>query len=158
MLSYPGRQVMSSCETASKHNPGIYVFHTWIFCAGRKKSTIGLFELCIIIICWIFCAYTTQIVSRDVEVFCVHAQKFLIVILDNKVFQRWIICAYKQILNRDVEVFCVHAQKFLIVILDSEVFQCWIICAYTQILNRSMEVFAYMRRNSNINSDLYNSL
>ena len=92
--------------------PGIYVFHTWSFCAGRKTSTLGLFELCIIIICWIFCAYT-QILNRDVEVFCVHTQKFLIVILDNKVFQRWIICAYTQILNRDVEVFCVHAQKLL---------------------------------------------
>ena len=91
---------------------GIYVFHTWSFCAGRKTSTIGLFELCIIIICWSFCAYT-QILNRDVEAFCVHAQKLLIVILDNKVFQRWIICAYTQILNRDVEVFCVHAQKLL---------------------------------------------
>ena len=36
---------------------GIYVFHTWSFRAGRKTSTIGLFELFIIIICWIFCAY-----------------------------------------------------------------------------------------------------
>ena len=98
--------------------PGIYVFHTWSFCAGRKTSTIGLFELFIIIICWIFCAYT-QILSRDVEDFCVHAQKFLIIILDNKVFQHWIICAYTQILNRDVEIFCVHAQKFLIMILDN---------------------------------------
>ena len=61
----------------------------------------------------------TQIFNRDVEVFCVHAQKFLIVILDNKVFQRWIICAYTQILNRDMEVFCICAQKFLIVILDN---------------------------------------
>ena len=73
---------------------GIYVFHTWSFCAGRKTSTIGLIELCIIIICWIFCAYT-QILSRDVEDFCVHAQKFLIMILNNKVFQHWIICAYR---------------------------------------------------------------
>ena len=24
---------------------GIYVFHTWSFCAGRKTSTIGLLEL-----------------------------------------------------------------------------------------------------------------
>ena len=78
-------------------NTGIYVFHTWSFCAGRKASTIGLFELLIIINCWIFCAYT-QILSRDVEDFCVHAQKFLILILDNKVFQHWIICAYTQIL------------------------------------------------------------
>ena len=55
------------------------------------------------------------------EDFCVHAQKFLIMILDNKVFQHWIICANRptQILNRDVEVFCVHAQKFLIMILDN---------------------------------------
>ena len=63
-------------------DPGIYVFHIWSFCAGRKTSTIGLYELCIIIICWIFCA-CTQILSRDVEDFCVHAQKFLKVILDN---------------------------------------------------------------------------
>ena len=94
-----------------------YVFHTWSFCAGRKTSTIGLFELFIIIMCWIFCAYT-QILSRDVEDFCVYAQKVLIMISDNKVFQHWIICAYTQILNRDVEVFCVRAQKFLIAILD----------------------------------------
>ena len=85
-------------------SPGIYVFHTWNFCAGRKTSTIGLFELFITIICWIFCAYT-QILSRDVEDFCVHAQKFLMKISDNKVFQSWIICAYTQILNINVEVF-----------------------------------------------------
>ena len=53
------------------------------------------------------------------EDFCVHAQKFLIMISDNKVFQRWIFCAYTQILNRDVKDFCVHAQKFLIMISDS---------------------------------------
>ena len=69
------------CDSA-----GIYVFHTWSFCAGRKTSTVGLFEHFIIIICWIFCAYT-QILSRDVEDFCVHDQKFLIMISDNKVFQ-----------------------------------------------------------------------
>ena len=39
------------------------------------------------------------------EGFCVHAQQFLIVILDNKVFQRWIICACTQILSRDMEMF-----------------------------------------------------
>ena len=39
---------------------------------------------------------------------------------DNKVSQRWIICAYTQIPSRDVEAFCVHAQKFLIVILDKK--------------------------------------
>ena len=39
------------------------------------------------------------------EDFCVHAQKFLIVILDNNVFQGWIICVNTQILNRDLEVF-----------------------------------------------------
>ena len=39
----------------------------------------------------------TQILNRNVEVFCVRAQKFFIVTLDNKVFQRWIICAYTQI-------------------------------------------------------------
>ena len=72
---------------------GIYVFDTWSFCTGRKTSTIGLFELCIIINCWIFCAYM-QILTRDVEDFCVHAQKLLIVLLNNKVFERWIICAY----------------------------------------------------------------
>ena len=43
--------------------------------------------------------------NRDVEDFCVHAQKILIMISENKVFQNWIICAYQQILNRDVEVF-----------------------------------------------------
>ena len=31
-------------------------------------------------------------------IFCVHAQKILIVILDNKSFQLWIICANTQIL------------------------------------------------------------
>ena len=36
----------------------------------------------------------TQILSRHVEAFCVNEQKFLVVILDSKVFQRWIICAY----------------------------------------------------------------
>ena len=75
------------------------------------------------------------------EDFCVHAQKFLIMISDYKVFQHWIICAYTQTLNRDVEDFCVHAQIFLIMILDNKVFQHWIICAYTQILNRGVEVF-----------------
>ena len=39
-----------------------------------------------------------QILNKDMEVFCLHEQKFLIVILDNKVFQLWIICAYTQIL------------------------------------------------------------
>ena len=67
----------------------IYVFHTWSFCAGRKTSTIGLFELFIIIICWIFCAYR-QILSRDVEDFCVHAQKFQLMISNNNVFQHWL--------------------------------------------------------------------
>ena len=129
-----------SCQLTA--NAGIYVFHTWSFCAGRKTSTIGLFELFIIVICWIFCAYS-QILNRDVEDFCVHAQKFLIMTSDNKVFQHWIICAYMytQILNRDVENFCVHAQKFLIMISDNKVFQHWIICAYTQILNRDVEDF-----------------
>ena len=78
--------------------------------------------------------------NRDVEDFCVHAQKFLIMISENKVLHNWIICAYTQILNRDEEVFCVRAQKFLIAILDNKVFQRWIICAYTQILGRDMEV------------------
>ena len=109
------------------------------FCGGRKTSTIGLFELFIIIICWIFCAYT-QILNIDVEDVCVHAQKFLIMISDNKVFQRWI-RAYTKIFNRDVEDFCVHAQKFLIMISYNKVFQRWIICAYTQILTRNVEVF-----------------
>ena len=127
--------------------PGIYVFHIWSFCAGRKTSTIGLFELFIIIICWISCAYT-QILSRDVEDFCVYAQKFLIMISDNKVFQRWIICVYTQILNRNVEDFCVHAQKFLIMISNNKVFQRWIICAYTQILNRNVEVFCIRAQKS----------
>ena len=98
---------LSECQAA-----GIYVFHIWSFCAGRKTSTFGLFELYIIIICWNICAYT-QILSRDVEDFCVHAQKFQRMILDNKGFQHWIICTYTQILNRDVEDFCVHAHKFL---------------------------------------------
>ena len=111
-----------------------YVFHTWSFCAGLKTSAIGLFELCLIIICWIFGTYT-QILSRDVEDFSVHAQIFLMMILDNKVFQHLIICAYTQILNRDMEVFCVRAQKFLIVILDNKVF------AYTQIFSGDEEYF-----------------
>ena len=140
---------------------GIYIFHIWSFCAGRKTSTIGLFELFIIIICWIFCTYT-QILSRNLEDFCVHAQKFLIMILDNKVFQHWIICAYTQILNRDVEDFCVHAQKFLIMISDNNVFQRWIICAYTQILNRNVVrrihpcvyVLGHMHKNSSIGRQL----
>ena len=38
------------------------------------------------------------------EDFCVHAQKFLIMILNNKVIQHWIICTYTQIFI-DVEVF-----------------------------------------------------
>ena len=59
-------------EVDSQISPGIYVFHTWSFCAGRKTPTIGLFELFIIIIGWIFCAYT-QILSRNVEDFCIHA-------------------------------------------------------------------------------------
>ena len=62
-----------------------------------------------------------QINIRDVEAFCIFVQKFLIVILDNKVFQRRIICAYTQILRRDVEVFYVHAQKFLVMNLDNKV-------------------------------------
>ena len=68
-------------------------------------------------------------------------QKFLRMILDNKVFQRWIICAYTKILNRDEGEYCVCVQKFLIVILDNNVFQRWIICEYTQILNRDVDVF-----------------
>ena len=62
-----------------------------------------------------------QILSRDVEDFCVYAQKFLIMISDNKVFQHWVFCAYTQILNSDAEDVCVHAQKFLIMISDNEV-------------------------------------
>ena len=56
-------------ELTSTHTAllaGIYEFHTWSFCAGRKTPIIGLFELCVIIICWIFCAYL-QILSRDVD-------------------------------------------------------------------------------------------
>ena len=132
---------------AMYHHAGIYVFHTWSFCAGRKTSTIGLFELFVIIICWIFCAYT-QILSRDVEDFCVHAQKFLIMILDNKVFQHWIICAYTQILNRDVEDFCVHAQKFLIMILDTKSSNTGLFAHIRKSLIETWKIFAYMRRNS----------
>ena len=139
-ISTPLRRHTPSEQRRICVDAGINVFHTWSLCAGRKTATIGLFELFIIIICWIFCAYT-QILSRDVEGFCVRAQKFLIMISDNKVFQHWIICAYTQILSRDVEVFCVRAQKLLIAILDNKVFQRWIICAYTQILNRDVEVF-----------------
>ena len=29
---------------------GIYEFHTWSFCAGRKTPITGLFELCVIIV------------------------------------------------------------------------------------------------------------
>ena len=61
-----------------------------------------------------FCMHT-QILSRDVDFFCVYEQKFLKVILDNKVFQRWIICAYTQTPGIDVG-FCIHAQKFIITI------------------------------------------
>ena len=66
--------------------------------------------MCIIVV---FCTLT----SASRENFCVHvhAQKFLIVILDNKVFQLWIICANTQIHNRDVD-FCAYAQKFQITI------------------------------------------
>ena len=93
--------------------PGIYVFHTWSFCARRKTSTIGLFELFYNNHLLGFLRIYMQILSRDMEDFCVHAQKFLIMILDNKVFQHWIICAYAQILNRDVKVYCVRTQNTL---------------------------------------------
>ena len=111
-----------------------------VFAQGAKHPLLDYLSFFIIVICWISCAYM-QILNRDVEDFCVHAQKFLIMTSDNKVFQHWIICAYTQILNRDVENFCVHAQKFLIMISDNKVFQHWIICAYTQILNRDVEDF-----------------
>ena len=58
--------------------------------------------------------------------------RILIVILDCKVFQHWIICTYTQFLNRDVEVFCVLAQKFLLVILDNK--------------SSNPGLFAYMQR------------
>ena len=60
-----------------------------VFAQGTKKCTIVLFELFIIIICLIFCAYT-QILRRDVEDFCVHAQKFQLMISENNVFQHWL--------------------------------------------------------------------
>ena len=97
--------IMFKIERAGSYRLSRYIrIPNLEFCAGCKTSAIGLFELCLITICWISCAYT-QILSRDVEDFCVNAQKFLIAILDNKIFQNWIICAYTQILNREVEVF-----------------------------------------------------
>ena len=138
---YPLLSTDSSYEDRKmSQHAGIYVFHTWSFCAGRKTSTIGLFELFIMIICWIF-AHIRKSLVETWKIFCVHAQKFLIMISDNKVFQHWIICAYRQVLNRDVEDFCVHALKYLIMISDSKVFQRLIICAYTQILYIDVEDF-----------------
>ena len=184
--------VQRSCLRKARPRPGIYVFHTWSICARRKTSTIGLFELCIIIICWIFCAYT-QMLDRDVEVFCVPLQKFLIVVhlywitkssnaglfahIRKSLIDTWkflstctetpkfiTICIFPfryvevfcaplllvfeclqmlQIL-RDVEFFCEHVQKFLMVILDSKVFQLWIICANTQ--NLCHGFFAYAQK------------
>ena len=46
------------------------------------------------------------------EVFCVHAEKLLIMILDKK-----------NPIDRDVDFFCVRAQKFVKVVLDNKVFQ-----------------------------------
>ena len=84
-----------------------------------------------------------QILSRDVEDFCVYAQKFLIMISDNKVFQHWVFCAYTQILNSDAEDVCVHAQKFLIMISDNEVIQHWI---FAHLLRKSLiETWKFLR-------------
>ena len=66
---------------------------------------------------------------------------YLRVILDMNVFQRWIICAYRQILNRDVEVFCICAQKFLTVILDTKSSSVGLFAHNMQILYRDVEVF-----------------
>ena len=55
-----------------------------------------------------------QILSKDVEAFCVHVQKILIVMWDNKVIQSWIICTYLQILNRDVDFFAYLHRNSLI--------------------------------------------
>ena len=47
--------------------------------------------------------------NKDVEICCTHVQKFLIVILDNEVFQLWIIYANTQILNStsDIDFVCI---------------------------------------------------
>ena len=75
------------------------------------------------------------------EDFCVHAQKFQIMILDNKVFQHWIICAYTQILNKRRGRFLHTCAEIPNNDFGHKVFQHWIICAYTQILNRDVEDF-----------------
>ena len=60
----------------------------------------------------IICAYEQE--PRDMDVFCVCTQIFLIMIL---AFQRWIICAYEQV-PRDMDVFCVRTQIFLKMLFD----------------------------------------
>ena len=64
-----------------------------------------------------FCALNdAPNLKRDVVFFCVHALKFLMVILDNKVFQLWIICGKTQIIDRDVDFLRIYAQEFQITI------------------------------------------
>ena len=96
---------------------------------------------------WIICAYE-QIPHRNMSVFCVRTQIFMIMDL---VFQCWVICAYNQVhrgcilradipnnylssnaglfaqVHRHMDVFYVRTQIFLIIILIA---QRWIICAY----------------------------
>ena len=70
--------------------PDLFQVYTYsisgVFAQGAKHPLFDYLSFFIIIICWTFCAYT-QILSREVEDFCVHAQKFLIMILDNKVLE-----------------------------------------------------------------------
>ena len=75
-----------------------------VFAQGAKHPLLDDLSFFIIIICWIFCAYT-QILSRDMEDFCVHAQKFLIMNLDNRVFQHWIFAHIRKSLIETWEIF-----------------------------------------------------
>ena len=102
---------------------------------------------------WIICAYE-QIPHRNMSVFCVRTQVFMIMVL---VFQCWVICAYNQVhrgcilradipynylssnaglfaqVHRHMDVFYVRSQILLIIILIA---QRWIICAYELIPKR----------------------
>ena len=83
-------------------------------------------------------------------IFCVHAQKILIVILDNKSFQLWIICANTQILigsgvflRKCAEIPNKDLYNSLWICRSQTAHHCWILCADRLNLNRDVENFAY---------------
>ena len=65
-----------------------------VFAQGAQHPLSDYLSFVFIII--FFFLIFASILSRDVEVFCVHADKFLIMIFDNKILliEKWILFAY----------------------------------------------------------------